>query len=308
MALWLAGVHRQIEESGGTFTGGPNKGVLHSTEGANWPNYGYAPHLTGKPLISEKRIEWRQHIPLDVAARAMENRSGGIQTNRDSARQIELVGTTDPKHTKSWGGRGTLVAGRDYIYYPEAPDWVLVEIAKMMSRVSAECGIPKTLVRDWLPYPKSYGNTAVRMSLQEWDDFAGWCAHQHVPENSHGDVLLDAKRLQELLGGSTPPVLTRPGRLLSEDGRMDEGTTKIVQKWLRVPADGDWGPQTTKGLQRWVRVEDDGILGPITIKALQKKLGVAQTGSWNLRGTGDPTTLAFERYLNRGIAAGSFRP
>ena len=70
----------------------PPRGVLHTTESRNfYPQtnayYGHQnpPHFTvykGKPY---------QHYPMNVAARALQNQSGGEQTNRAMAYQIEWV-------------------------------------------------------------------------------------------------------------------------------------------------------------------------------------------------------------------------
>jgi hypothetical protein len=299
MGVWLSGVDQQVETSGGTFTGGPDKGVLHSTEGTDFPDYGYAPHLTGKPIIAEKRIAWRQHVSLDVAARAMENRTGGVQTNRDSARQIELVGTTDPKHEKSWNDQGRLLAGRDYIYYPDAPDWVLYEVAAMMIRVSALCGIDRRLIKDWLPYPKSYGNSAVRMSLSEWDNFGAWCAHQHAAENSHGDVFLDVARLSALLGADPvakpqPVAVRAPVKVSRAAPRtprfpLPAGHAfgpKTGPKWQHS---GYYGASDRNGLRTWQkqmrdrgwRISVDGLYGKETAhvaKEFQKRKGLEADG------------------------------
>lgn len=100
------------------------------------------------------------------------------------------------------------------------------------------------------------------------------------------------------------------GKYLTEDGLMDAGTTRIVQIFLGVDVvNGEWDAYTVKALQHWVGAVEDTVLGPETIGLLQKKLGMENiTRSWNLRGKGDPTTLAFEQYLNRGIKAGTFTP
>ena len=39
----------------------------------------------------------------------------------------------------------------------------------------------------WTPYPESYGKGGQRFSFDRWRAFKGWCGHQHVPENTHGD-------------------------------------------------------------------------------------------------------------------------
>lgn len=39
-----------------------------------------------------------------------------------------LIGTSNPKHKKTWDG---LKAGQDYIYWPEAPQWALNELENL---------------------------------------------------------------------------------------------------------------------------------------------------------------------------------
>lgn len=187
---WLDGVRKQTwNTNGGSFISGPPKCVLHSTETTGWPGYDEgkkAPHITGMADVFNKRMMWRQHIPLNVAARAMRNESGGVQTNRDSAVQVELIGTTDPSY----------VYRSRTIYWPEAPDWALDQVGEMIARLADNNGFQLVVPQRWVPYPKSYGKNATqRMSFTEWDKFNGVCAHQHVPENSHGDVYLDIVRV-----------------------------------------------------------------------------------------------------------------
>lgn len=202
---WLDGIERQSWGiNGGFFTGGPPKGVIHTTETRGWPGYSsgkVAPHLTLLPLPMEKRLVARQHIPLDFAARALRNEAGGVQTNRDSVRQIELVGTCDPAYAAKYP---------DAFKWYEAPEWALAELAKFVRLVSDASGIPLTAVgKPWLPYPQSYGSKyGQRLSLSEWDNFTGWCGHQHVPENAHGDPgSLNMPRVIELAGGDVPPIV-----------------------------------------------------------------------------------------------------
>lgn len=164
---------------------------LHTTEGFSWPSYSggsVAPNITGKPRIRKKKLAWRQHYPANRSSRALVNEHGGVETNTMNVFQVELVGTCDPAHRKRWGSK---VAGRDYIYWPEAPDWALKEVAdllKWLHRTHSDFRLVDGAPRGWLPYPDSYGNNnGQRMSNHEWLNFYGVCGHQHVPENYHGD-------------------------------------------------------------------------------------------------------------------------
>lgn len=165
--------------------------LLHDTEGTSWPDYSggaVAPQLTGRPNIAQRRIEWRQHYPANRSSRALVNKIGGVETNTLGVFQVELVGTCDPIHAKRWG---SLVAGQDYLFWPEAPEWALRDVADMLRWLhdsypafQLKDGAP----RGWLPYPESYGNDrGQRMTYLEWRHCYGVVGHQHAPENVHGD-------------------------------------------------------------------------------------------------------------------------
>lgn len=166
-----------------------NVGVLHTTEGRSVPSYGggaSAPNFTALPDIKNKRLVWYQHFDFDRSSRALVNRSGGVETNTMNAVQVELVGTCDPKYKTSWGSRR---AGVDYLFWPDAPDWALKELAKFVKWAHENHGVRLQSLpqSQWRAYPSSYGATSSRLTNSEWLAFYGWCGHQHVPENSHGD-------------------------------------------------------------------------------------------------------------------------
>lgn len=163
---------------------------LHTTEGFTWPSYSggaIAPNYTAHPVISKKRIDWRAHFNDETSSRALENHAGGVETNTLNVVQLELVGTCDPAHTHTWDGKR---AGHDYIYWPDAPDWALQQIANFIKDMHKRHGL-KLSALDFQAYPGSYGERGktnhVRMSGAQWRNFAGICGHQHVPENDHGD-------------------------------------------------------------------------------------------------------------------------
>lgn len=174
-----------------------NCGVVHTTEGMTLPDYdggSMAPTVTGVPDFKAKKIRWYQHFDVDESARALVNKLGGVETNTANAFQVELVGTCDDAHRTTWGGKS---AGVDYIHWPTAPDWAVAEVAWLVRWLNTNHGIPLTCVKDWLAYgkdsrrpgvtPASYGANPARMTMAAWRAFTGWCGHQHVPENDHGD-------------------------------------------------------------------------------------------------------------------------
>ncbi|MFM9542334.1 hypothetical protein [Streptomyces turgidiscabies] len=197
-----------------------NCGVVHTTEGRTLPDYAdsqgrkgaLAPTVTGVPDVAAKTIRWYQHYDVDESARALANKLGGVETNTANAFQIELVGTCDDAKKTSWGSAR---AGVDYLYWPAAPEWALAGVAALVRWLNAQHGVPLTCVRDWLAYgrdarrpgvtPASYGASPARMSQGEWQAFRGWCGHQHVPENDHGDPgSMDFARVIALAKGATP--------------------------------------------------------------------------------------------------------
>ncbi|MFE7899162.1 hypothetical protein ACFU3E_16865 [Streptomyces sp. NPDC057424] len=174
-----------------------NCGVVHTTEGMSLPSYSdgaMAPTVTGVPDIKAKRIRWYQHYDVDESARALANKLGGVETNTANAFQIELVGTCDDTNKTAWSGKR---AGIDYLHWPTAPDWALAEVAWLVRWLHDYHAVPLTYVSNWLAYgkdsrrpgvtPASYGASPARMSMSAWRSFKGWCGHQHVPENDHGD-------------------------------------------------------------------------------------------------------------------------
>lgn len=181
----------------GTYTGGPYKGVIHTTE-TDWyrptngvpthqyDGYGhnFFPHATittenGKGVIY-------QHIPVNRAARALVNAAGGVQTNNDSAVQCEVV----------WRAQNA----------PKMPQALLDALADWMRWVESVTGIPRRGAHFAPP------NVNVRMSGAEWDNFAGWCGHQHVPENTHTDP--GAIPITYLLGATPDPT---PAPVVDDD-------------------------------------------------------------------------------------------
>lgn len=170
----------------------PNCGVIHSTEGTNLPGYGggaTAPNYTAVPNFKAKRLDWFAHFPDERSSRALRNLAGGVETNTANVLQVELVGTCDPRTRDNWVKAGR-VQDRDFIFWPRAPKWALDDIADFIAWCNVKHGIPIVgpgKGRVWRAYPASYGAQSNRLTHARWRKFTGWCGHQHVPENTHGD-------------------------------------------------------------------------------------------------------------------------
>lgn len=191
MELWAPFATRlPLPSAGGWASGYPYRGVIHTTEGstpsgafAAYNSSGNGPHFT----VAAGAV-W-QHIALDQAAKALKNLSGGVETNRARAVQIEVVG---------------------YAAHPLWSDALITTMRKLMVWLEATCGIRAVApLQGFKAYPASYGLTnGVRMSNANWTAFNGWCGHQHVPENDHGDP--GAIPIARLLQRGTNPVVVLP--------------------------------------------------------------------------------------------------
>ncbi|MFR9674501.1 N-acetylmuramoyl-L-alanine amidase [Streptomyces sp. TR02-1] len=174
-----------------------NVGVLHTTEGTSLPSYrggASAPNFTAVPDLGGRLLRWYQHFDFDTSSRALVNQPGGVETNTLNAVQVELVGTCDPARRSSWGD---LRAGRDYLYWPEAPEWALAALAEFVRWAHDAHDVPLRSTVTWKAYPGSYGAAnGVRLTGSQWLAYYGWLGHSHVPENLHGDPgALDVARV-----------------------------------------------------------------------------------------------------------------
>lgn len=177
---------------GDTYEGSPidpNVGVVHTTEGTTRPPYdggATAPQYTGVPVFHQgtyRRLNWFQHFRDDRSGRALRNDAGGVETNTLNALQVELVGTCAPATAAAWRK-----AGRAFVFWPDAPQAALEDVAEFVAWAHVHLGIRlESPAAVWTPYPESYGEGGQRFTFDRWRKFYGWCGHQHVPENSHGD-------------------------------------------------------------------------------------------------------------------------
>jgi hypothetical protein len=194
----------EITGSSGGHLGGPTKIVHHTTEGSSaagafaaFKQHRSDPHFTvdGTAIF--------QHIDTEDAARALRNAPGGVQTNRDGAIQIEVVGFAGaPKRTAT-----------------------LKNVARLCRWIEREHGVPRV-------WPSGPPKPAVRgkdpgghnRDAATWNSKSGHYGHSHVPENTHWDPGYTAVESDYLLnamfdadGGLTnrddpkvAPLLARP--------------------------------------------------------------------------------------------------
>lgn len=163
----------------GSFVAGPYRIIHHTTEGSSAQGALDAfrrnksdPHFT----VDQQTIY--QHIDTGLAARALRNLSGGVQTNRLSAIQIEVVGTAakpKPRATLENVARLCRWLERTHAISSEWPN-----------------GPPKTAVNG--KDPGGHNRNA-----QNWVQRGGHYGHCHIPENIHWDPGYTAEEVTFLM-------------------------------------------------------------------------------------------------------------
>lgn len=174
--------------SGGAFTGGPSKGVAHKTQGATYAGAKAAyikrslgPHFT----IGEesKGAILFQHLDTNVASSAVANDSGGVQTNRDGAIQVEIVGFS-----------GQTMGSKQTQRFKELQLWLRDTL-----------GIPISWPMGRPPKDSAtgYGENNGHRDAAVWDSTSGWYAHSQVPENEHWDPAWTDEEWEAINGTTT---------------------------------------------------------------------------------------------------------
>ena len=166
-------------------TGIPFRGVLHTTQSKDYhPSatsyYGHTnpPHFT---IVKKDEVKVFQHFSIKVGARALANLSGGVQTNRNRAIQIEIAWYAEE--------------------IADLPNDMVAGLKDLMRWIEAQAGVKRKSLKFYDEADAEGTGAESRMEFQEWLNFEGWCGHQHVPENAHWDPgLIDIKRLLKTTG------------------------------------------------------------------------------------------------------------
>ncbi|PXA83606.1 hypothetical protein DMC47_42950 [Nostoc sp. 3335mG] len=151
----------------GSYTAGPYRIVHHTTEGASASGAIQAFRANrSDPHFTVDATTIYQHIDTGLAARALRNLAGGVETNRLSAVQIEVVGT----------------AG-----HPKARP-VLENVARLCRWLEHTHNIPQVWPNG-PPKPAINGQDpgGHNRNPQNWVRLGGHYGHCHVPENIHWD-------------------------------------------------------------------------------------------------------------------------
>lgn len=172
--LYPPSVWKGDGNTGGFYVGLPFRVVLHTTETVGLPSYdrgAVAPHLTYDPV----EHVWTQHSKLTTAARVLRNPTGGVQTNRANALQVEIIcysnkHVADQADNRLWVGdldKQALADLRDFI------KWTGVAFKWRGTQA--------------LSYTQANSDN-YRFTDEQWNAWDGVCSHQDVPENTHWDT------------------------------------------------------------------------------------------------------------------------
>lgn len=202
----------EISGPSGSYTGGPFKVVHHTTEGSSYAGAraAFAANRSDPHFTVDGALVY-QHIDTEVAARALRNADGGVQTNRDSAVQIELVG----------------FAARD-----KRPD-SLATLARLCRWIEAEHGVPQVWPNGLPRWSHSGGDPGGHnRDAMTWDTRAGHYGHSQVPENTHWDPSLTPSEVQIV----TPDAVTTPA--LMAHAQLSTGWTAPAARSPQMMPEG----------------------------------------------------------------------
>lgn len=262
--------------------------VLHSTEGPPGSMDGTiswfrsrplsCPHFIIDPMGTGRRV---QCIPMDWSACALRGGSGGWQTNRGRAIQVEICGYA--KDAGGWPDSALRIIG----------DWCA-------DVVKAGYPINTNMVSDSrnLSGTLATMNAPQRMSWSQWKPWPGITAHVFMPGQDHWDCgrldsLKVARYCREALGGrlDVPGGGGMGGQLPSAPANpapdmiqlnMTGGGVKFVQELLAGigydvgPHDGVFGPATDAAVRAFQQAEGlsvDGVCGPQTLQRIAAHYG-----------------------------------
>lgn len=168
MALYREAVWDYISGPAGSYTGGPFKVVHHKTQGGSLSGARSAYRANrSDPHFTVHRAGVNQHVDTEAAARALRNAAGGVQTNRDSAIQIEVVGFSGVS----------------------ADDATINHLVALLLWIEKTHGVPWVWPegRPPLDSKTGYGLRTPYRNPGVWDHEGGHYGHSQVPENTHWD-------------------------------------------------------------------------------------------------------------------------
>lgn len=191
MPIFPGAIWRPISGPSGAPLGGPAKIVHHTTEGssASGAFAAYAANRSDPHFTVDATTIW-QHIDTAQSARALRNAAGGVQTNRDGAIQIEIVGFAHRPKTRA----------------------TLVNVARLCRWIEAVHGVPRVWPNGY-PRPATPAGTdpgGHTRTAAVWDRRGGHYGHSQVPENTHWDPAFTRAEVDFLMAWTGAESLDAP--------------------------------------------------------------------------------------------------
>lgn len=169
----------------GSFTGGGNKFLLHTTEGGSLRSneallHGInTPHMVFGVDPGEEHWTVIQLLKFDRAGKALANdTSDGFATNRSNVIQMEIVAFTDHQ--------AAVNSGRLDLWVPNWSDLMYKRLANVLTLVQHRFDFPTSA-------PLDFSSTTNRMTDAQFVRAEGIFGHMHAPDNDH----MDPFRLRE---------------------------------------------------------------------------------------------------------------
>ena len=163
----------------GGFVGGPFRIVHHTTEGGSAAG-AFAAFRKNRsdPHFTVDRTKVYQHIDTTQAARALRNDAGGVETNRYSSIQIEVVGTATKNKDRP----------------------TLENVARLCRWLEQTHNIP-AVWPSGPPKPAVNGKDpgGHNRNVANWTSKGGHYGHSQVPENHHWDPAYTAQEAEFVL-------------------------------------------------------------------------------------------------------------
>jgi N-acetylmuramoyl-L-alanine amidase len=187
MALCPFATFKKITGSATSMTGGPYKIVHHTTEGSRaQAAFDAFKANRSDPHFTVDANDIFQHIDTDFSGMALRNPAGGVQTNRDSAVQIEVVGFANRPKTRA----------------------TLENVRRLCRWIEETHGVPKVWPNGFPKPATSAGKDpgGHNRNAATWDSKGGHYGHSNVPENIHWDPAYTEDEVNFIMDSSRGPM------------------------------------------------------------------------------------------------------
>jgi hypothetical protein len=185
----------------GAYTSGPFRIVHHTTEGSTAQSaFDAYKEKKSDPHFTVDHATIYQHVDTNLAARALKNADGGVETNRLSAIQIEVVG---------------------FAHLAKLPA-TLKNVAKLCRWLEQTHNIQRVWPNGY-PKPAQNGNDpgGHNRNAANWSSKGGHYGHCHVPENDHWDPAYTKAEVDFLMADpSQAAVEAFAAKQMQDDGAV----------------------------------------------------------------------------------------